>query len=188
MSENKKKLRKAARRTLANLSEGDLQTQSQALSSRLVSWLNAQPNIKKVALFAALPSEVDLVLATQLLANLEWHYPIVNGSQMSFHLVNAHDSLTSGYQGIKEPNPQIHPAAQPEELDLILCPGLAFTMKGLRLGRGGGFYDRYLEQLPEQTYRMGVCYPSQIIDHLPVEPHDIAMTHMLGVDQVSTCT
>jgi 5-formyltetrahydrofolate cyclo-ligase len=54
-------------------------------------------------------------------------------------------------------------------------PGLAFTRKGLRLGRGGGYYDRYLAALPPTTLKIGVCFALQLVDAMPTEPHDQRM-------------
>ena len=56
--------------------------------------------------------------------------------------------------------------------DLVVVPGLAFTPCGKRLGRGGGFYDRALADLPETVKRMGVCFEFQVLGDLPTEPHD----------------
>ncbi len=64
------------------------------------------------------------------------------------------------------------PAVDPARVDLILVPGLAFTTDGLRLGRGGGYYDRLLASLPPRTRRIGVCFATQIVATLPTEPHD----------------
>jgi 5-formyltetrahydrofolate cyclo-ligase len=71
-----------------------------------------------------------------------------------------------------------NPAARvvpPEEIDVILVPGLAFTRLGQRLGRGGGYYDRYLASLPAKTLKIGVCFGFQIVDALPTESHDQAV-------------
>jgi 5,10-methenyltetrahydrofolate synthetase len=71
-----------------------------------------------------------------------------------------------------------HGAGQPEggqaapPPDLILVPGLAFTSSGHRLGRGGGFYDRWLAAHPE-TKTLGICFSCQMVDSLPIESHDI---------------
>ncbi|MEO7318470.1 MAG: 5-formyltetrahydrofolate cyclo-ligase [Chthoniobacteraceae bacterium] len=64
------------------------------------------------------------------------------------------------------------PAIDPARLDLILVPGLAFTQDGLRLGRGGGVYDRLLAGCPARTRRIGVCFATQLVAALPAEPHD----------------
>ena len=64
------------------------------------------------------------------------------------------------------------PAIDPARVDLLLVPGLAFTRDGHRLGRGGGYYDRLLAQCPPHTRTLGVCFATQLVTDLPVEPHD----------------
>ena len=68
--------------------------------------------------------------------------------------------------------PTIHqPVCAPEQIAAILVPGLGFTPKGERLGRGVGFYDRYLKEHP-QALRVGIAFTEQMIENLPCEPWD----------------
>jgi 5-formyltetrahydrofolate cyclo-ligase len=62
-------------------------------------------------------------------------------------------------------------------LDLILVPGLAFDVRGFRLGRGKGYFDRLLRGVPAK--RCGVAFDQQIVDRIPLEPHDEIMTFIL---------
>lgn len=63
----------------------------------------------------------------------------------------------------------------PESIDLLIVPGVAFTSEGARLGRGKGYYDRYLGQSGLRAFRVGVCFAHQVVEALPVEPHDRPM-------------
>ena len=63
----------------------------------------------------------------------------------------------------------------PDEIDAIVVPGVAFTVKGVRMGRGKGFYDRYLAQSGFAALKIGVCYREQLVPDIPAEPHDVAM-------------
>lgn len=69
-----------------------------------------------------------------------------------------------------QPVPE-QPTCNPEELSVILVPGLAFTREGERLGRGAGFYDRFLASHP-QALRVGVAFGDQLLDSLPTESWD----------------
>lgn len=60
----------------------------------------------------------------------------------------------------------------PNEFDLVLVPGVAFTERGDRLGRGGGWYDRLIPQLRPDCATVGVAFDIQVLPELPVEPHD----------------
>ena len=60
-----------------------------------------------------------------------------------------------------------------EELSpLILVPGLGYTKGCVRIGRGGGYYDRYLLTWGERLFKVGVCHSIQLLENIPVEPYD----------------
>ncbi|MFG0244918.1 MAG: 5-formyltetrahydrofolate cyclo-ligase [Phycisphaerales bacterium JB052] len=87
---------------------------------------------------------------------------------------NLHDDLEMGRYGIRVPRDGLT-VVEPAELDVILLPGLAFDRAGNRLGRGAGFYDRFISALHHAGHRptlIGVCHHAQIVDSVPTEPHD----------------
>ena len=178
MIKDKRTLRKEIRQQLAELPETHFTENSKIISNKLVEWLNMHPGVTKVALYSALPSEVNLKAVTVHLPKIEWHYPVVNRTEMTFHRVSNPSSLQQGFCDILEPDPMVHPAILSSDLDLILCPGLSFTKTGSRLGRGGGFYDRFLSTI-SGTPIMGVCLEEQLSNALPCETHDILMTHLI---------
>ena len=57
----------------------------------------------------------------------------------------------------------------------MVVPGLAFTLDGRRLGYGGGYYDRFLAALPASATTVGLCFREQLVDDLPLDPHDLAV-------------
>lgn len=81
------------------------------------------------------------------------------------------DGLVCRRHGVREPTAgtRIVPI---EELRVVLVPGVAFDLRGGRLGRGGGFYDRLLARLGPQTIRVGVGFERRVLERLPVEPWD----------------
>lgn len=68
--------------------------------------------------------------------------------------------------------PEAEPLPDPSTYDLVVVPGVAFTERGDRLGRGGGWYDRLLPQLRPDCATVGVAFDIQVLPELPVEPHD----------------
>ena len=65
-----------------------------------------------------------------------------------------------------------------DEIDLAVIPGVAFDRHGVRLGRGKGYYDRLLP-LMLNAYRIGICFPFQLLEQLPSEPHDVLMNEVV---------
>lgn len=63
--------------------------------------------------------------------------------------------------------------------DVVVVPGLAFTVAGDRLGQGGGWYDRFLSKVRPDCVSIGVCFSEQLVDAVPVEPHDVAVDHVV---------
>ena len=92
------------------------------------------------------------------------------GNMMFYEIKNLFsEEIQSGAFGIPEPVNNY-----PIELtsnSIILVPALAFTRQGKRLGRGGGYYDRFLYQYPE-LHKIGICYDSMLMQNLPCELHD----------------
>ena len=72
--------------------------------------------------------------------------------------------------------------ADPRSLDVVIVPGLAFTRRGDRLGQGGGWYDRLLAELPDDCTTIGVGFSIQLVDDLPVEPHDTRVDVVITED------
>jgi 5-formyltetrahydrofolate cyclo-ligase len=84
--------------------------------------------------------------------------------------------LQPGQFGILEP-PFHWPALPPNQLDLILVPGIAFDLDGQRLGRGRGFYDRLLTHV--RSTKCGVAFDFQVEPKVPSEPHDVRVDFLL---------
>ena len=62
----------------------------------------------------------------------------------------------------------------------LIVPGVAFDRKGNRLGRGKGYYDRLLSRMAHtDVYKLGICFPYQLVESVPTDAHDIAMDEIL---------
>lgn len=81
-------------------------------------------------------------------------------------------SLTPGCMGILEPGENAV-LANKDDMDLIIVPGLAFDRKGGRIGYGGGYYDKFLEELPGDIPKVAIAYDFQIIHYIRMCQHDI---------------
>lgn len=152
MSDNEK--REAARRIFAE-----------------VAALPQYASARTVAAFVSLNDEpltadfLDLVCHSKQLV-----LPRIEGETMTFCKCRpAH--LVRGAFGIMEPPAEAEPCAV-GDIDLMVVPGVAFTAEGVRLGRGKGFYDRYMSLGGFRAFTVGVCFACALTDSLPDEPHD----------------
>lgn len=94
------------------------------------------------------------------------------------------NDLVEGSYGIKEPAPELRQHYSPEALDIIVVPAVAFSQKGYRIGYGGGYYDRFLPQLPERTISFGLTYDKLLLPELPKESHDIPVDYVVTEKQI----
>ena len=88
-------------------------------------------------------------------------------------------TLVAARYGLQEPPPPWLPPEQIAMAELVLVPALAVDRAGVRLGRGGGFYDRSLALCAAGTSIIAVVRDDEVLDELPHDPHDIRVTHAL---------
>jgi 5-formyltetrahydrofolate cyclo-ligase len=153
---------------------------SLAIVDALDQWLATLTHGKTIAVFAALPGEIDLSDVVARHPHQSWVYPRVIDDTLSFHRVkDPQHELSRGTFNILEPLPDL-PIVPCEHIDIFLCPGLAFDHHGGRLGRGRGFYDRVLANARPDAQKIGVCYPFQIVDDVHSADHDIPMDRVIS--------
>jgi len=92
-------------------------------------------------------------------------------------ILEDHAKLKKGPYGVLEPATQER--VKPEDLDLIIVPGLAFDKKGNRLGRGKGCYDRFLSTLSEKTPTIGLAFNFQILPLVPTTCNDVSIKQVI---------
>lgn len=104
-------------------------------------------------------------------------------------LTNPDTQLVPGCYDILEPTPdQIAKATvDPTTIDTVLIPGSVFDTGGGRLGYGGGFYDRFLTESAPQAARVGAAFELQLVDLVPMEPHDQYMDVLVTEQQIYNC-
>lgn len=104
--------------------------------------------------------------------------PKVNSAERKldlFRVDNLDDNLKPGIWGILEPDPERCEKMPTEEIDFVLVPGVAFDADCHRLGYGGGYYDRLLEELGPFATFVAAAFALQIIERVPVEEHDVGL-------------
>ena len=107
--------------------------------------------------------------------------PAIIGDELELRVYSGADDLTTGPYNIPEPVGK--PFTELAGIDLIVIPGMAFDRLGNRLGRGKGYYDKLLPQL--DAFKIGLCFPFQLVEEVPVEAFDICMDAVLSGKQTT---
>ena len=170
----KKELRAAMRRRNLGMDAAERAEASRRIFGR-AGRLEAFGRARTVGVFCSLADEPDTseALARWSAAGRRLAVPRVEGDVMRFYEYDPR-TMRPGAFGIAEPGPEAR-LCEPRELDLVIVPGTAFTAAGARMGRGRGYYDKYLAQPEVHAVKIGVCYAHQLVGELPSEPHDVAM-------------
>jgi 5-formyltetrahydrofolate cyclo-ligase len=127
---------------------------------------------KWVAIYAAQPFEVQTAGLWALLGPRAVFPRVVGrGLALALHRPPSAEDLVPGALGLLEPRADA-PTVSPAEVDVWVVPGVGFTRAGVRLGRGGGYYDLTLSLARPDAPRVGVCFECGLVDELPTEPHD----------------
>ena len=139
---------------------------------------------KVVLLYWSMPDEVQ----THSFVN-RWYrdkvllLPCVDGDDLRLRRYTDPECMVAGEQfGIGEPSADTPEWTDLDAVEVIIVPGVAFDRDGNRMGRGRGFYDRLLKSTPNAV-KIGVAYSFQLIDNVPVEPHDVKMNLIITEPQ-----
>ncbi len=159
----------------ARLSQDDRIERSRAIADRLDA-VDAFRTATTVALYSPLGTEVDsLSIARRVLSRggrVVFPRVVKGERRLAFARCDPSD-LAPGPLGAAEP-PAGAPEVPPAEIGCVVLPGVAFSLEGRRLGRGGGYYDATLRRMPGAA-RIGVAYEVQVVPSLPHEAHDQTM-------------
>ncbi len=158
-----------------------------AKSKVIAKKLFAHPAILKaqtILFYAAMPGEVETfaMMEEAIQLNKRVALPIVVRDQRKMipTLIHNLQELNQGAYGIHEPRLDAANALDAAKLDAVIVPGLAFDRLNNRLGRGAGFYDRFLADLPAQTATIGLAFDCQLTDCLPTEGHDVSLQYVIA--------
>lgn len=131
-----------------------------------------------VMAYYPLPDEPDIVPAITELYRRGKHVllPAVAGENIELREFNAKGKLDEGAYHILEPRQ--HSALSPHNIDVVLVPGVAFTADGKRLGRGKGYYDRFLPQTLN-AWKIGIAFPFQLVDEIETDAYDCPVDQVI---------
>ena len=179
----KKEMRQDVKRVLANLDKRWQVAAYGEVCRRVLEVIERESEDSVTDVLAWVPSfvgEVDLagVIAEMLKTRRVYLPRVVSSGAMNFIHVDSEwaMNLEKGDHGVLQPR-----EGYGELLNIntvgrmaVLVPGIAFDVRGARLGRGGGYYDRFLGGLPNgSALTIGVCWSMQLVPQVPTDPHDV---------------
>lgn len=163
-------LRKEILQKLDLLSPEKLQSLNFSLTNQLVKLFHSLPDLSDQIGAGYLPFKKEIAPVYQELFRevpLSIGYPVLEEGMMKFGIPNG---FPKGSTWLDRPYVLVEP-------EWVFVAGVGFDLDGARLGRGKGFYDRYLEN--SNALRIGLCWTEQLRDKIPVEGHDIHMDFII---------
>ncbi|MHC4429822.1 MAG: 5-formyltetrahydrofolate cyclo-ligase [Planctomycetota bacterium] len=182
---SKSLLRTRMRRVLAGMSQESRHEASQAACRRLVD-LAAFRSASVVMLYMPLADEVDVTPValrcfqtgkTVCVPKVDWEREDMEAVEVLAFDDHVMEVDEHGLRTPRDGAPVV-----PTTIDLVVVPGLAFDTAGFRLGRGGGYYDRFLGRLRRSATTVGVGFDSQLVEQVPAGDGDVAVG-MIVTDQ-----
>ncbi|WP_077621501.1 5-formyltetrahydrofolate cyclo-ligase [Sediminibacillus massiliensis] len=177
---DKKILRKQAKRKLENFSVEKRKKVEERLFFHLIHstfWTSS----RSVAVTVSQRHEWD----TKLIIEQAWKenktvcvpkcFP--NIPEIVFYRLESYDQLECVYMDLLEPIPEQKKEMGKDFIDLLIVPGLLFDQEGYRVGYGGGYYDRYIQDFPNVT--LSITSSEQLMTRVPKESHDIPVQHII---------
>lgn len=181
---DKKNLRKELKLSLANLSVDEINERSQKAAHQLTDFLKSHNHpVRTLGLYAPMSDEVQWNLSQEL---VNWiNQEIKKGMIVCFPHFSADEksgmkfykTASCAIEELKEievfQKKMLVPVSDQDECipDCLIIPGLGFTAEGIRLGRGKGYYDRYL--FGKSSLKIGLTFETQICSFIPRDEHDI---------------
>ena len=112
----------------------------------------------------------------------------LEGSDLQARYIrNLFRDCTEGAWGLMEPALDRTREARIEDVDLLIVPGIAFDLKGQRMGWGKGYFDRFLKRLRPGQLKIGLAFEAQVAPILETEPHDQKVDVLITENRIIKC-
>ncbi len=176
MKKQKKELRKEVISERDQLTEKDIAEKSRLIGENLFS-LQAYRNAEAIMFFISFGTEVDTrpmveeTISQGKIALAPKPRP-QERKMIPSRILDWDNDLIPGAYNIPEPKEEALRPYNPDQIDLLIVPGVAFDLKGNRLGYGGGYYDRFFALLKPGTPLVALVFDLQVVPEVPVEEWD----------------
>jgi 5,10-methenyltetrahydrofolate synthetase len=170
MNVDKESLRSSLLRSINSLPDNEIQDLNFSLTNQLIKFFKHHPHLVGQIGASYLPFKKEAAPIVQELLRVTpvmLAYPILKDGLMGFALA---EGLPKGGSWLSGPYHEVAP-------DWLLIPGVGFDLQGSRLGRGKGFYDRFLQHSPAK--KIGLAWSGQLVEEIPMEAHDCPMDFII---------
>lgn len=184
---DKDHLRQMMRRQRNQMTPAYIYKACTAIYEQMVTWPVFEA-AHSVGFYASIQNEVDThrLIEYALKRDKRVSVPVTQAQGiMDFQQILSLDALQPVRFGLLEPVRNLEQVIAPQDLDVVMVPGVAFDRQGNRLGFGSGFYDRYLAHC--SATRVGLTYGFQVVDRLPADAHDIQMDWLVTENEMILC-
>ena len=175
LKQDKKRVRELLAQKRRLLSKEDIAEQS----SKVVAAVEQMPSFqsaKTVLIYYPTHNEVDLLsLIKRYKKEKTFLFPVVHRKTMTACPYEGNAKMHRGKFNIPEPTTEPYVG----DIDLILVPGVGFDKSGNRLGRGGGYYDKFITRLGRKTLLVGVGYDFQLVEEVPANRWDKRLDYVV---------
>ena len=175
LKQDKKRVRELLAQKRRLLSKEDIAEQS----SKVVAAVEQMPSFqsaKTVLIYYPTHNEVDLLsLIKRYKKEKMFLFPVVHRKAMTVCPYEGNQKMHRGKFNIPEPTTEPYQG----DIDLILVPGVGFDKTGNRLGRGGGYYDKFIGRIGKKTLLVGVGYDFQLVEEIPANSWDKRLDYVV---------
>ncbi len=176
------------RKEILRILRGQTHKERKELSRKIQEELVSSPEYKKamtIMVYVSLPTEVgtETIIGKGLETGKKVVVPFIEkgSNEITAAELKSITELVKGPFGIKQPKEDAVREVSLKEIELVVIPGIAFDRKNMRLGRGKGYYDRFLSKPDLSSARtIGLAFNCQIVDALPQDPHDIPVKKVIS--------
>lgn len=186
---DKIEMRHNLRSRLFGLPQSQRRNESKQASRNLIG-TDEYKKASAIMIFLSLPHEVDTTAVildawqqgkTVAVPKVSWQ----QRHMIAVEITSLETGFTEERGGFKNPTTGVPMAV--EDIDLVVAPGLAFDSQGNRLGRSGGYYDRFFASEHLNAKKCGFAFSQQIVDSVPIEEHDERVDFLVTDEGVVYC-
>ena len=170
LEREKQGIRQKLLERLLSLTKNEIKRRSKNVEDKL-SELPIYKQAKVIMVYYPLRGEVDILRKIRKdLGSKRFCFPVMDLKAKNlriFEITNLDEDFCVGAWGVMQPDTEKTKEVDIKEIDVVIVPGLAFDRQRNRLGRGAGFYDRFLQDITPPTKKVGIAFEFQILENLP---------------------